>query len=137
MRAVLDANVVISALISPRGAPAAVLRAWRDGAFELVASEKLLAELHRALSDPKLSGYVSSEDAEEVIEWLRRWATIASDPPEQPSVRSPDPGDDYLLSLATAERAALVSGDGHLLSLSDELPIFSPARFLAFLEESE
>jgi len=45
LRAVLDPNVIISAALSPNGSPAAVLVAWLDGQFELVASQKLIEEL--------------------------------------------------------------------------------------------
>ena len=38
MRAVLDANVLISAILSPRGSPAGLLRAWQAGEFEPVHS---------------------------------------------------------------------------------------------------
>jgi predicted nucleic acid-binding protein len=48
---------------------------------------------------------------------------------------APTPGDDYLLALASSETAVLVSGDDYLLSLADELPIHSPASFLALLEQ--
>jgi len=50
VRAVLDPNVVISGAISPRGAPAEVLRSLARGEFELVASQGLLDELQRALA---------------------------------------------------------------------------------------
>ena len=48
-------------------------------------------------------------------------------------MRSADPGDDYLIALASAHRAALVSGDKHLLSLSSKIPVFSPRDFLELL----
>jgi predicted nucleic acid-binding protein len=51
------------------------------------------------------------------------WATLAADPKEQPSVRSPDPGNDHLIELAEDESAALVSGDDHLLRLEEDVPI--------------
>lgn len=54
MRAVLDPNVLVSAVLSPRGAPADVLRAWHDGRFELVVSPHLLDGLERVLAYPKL-----------------------------------------------------------------------------------
>lgn len=65
-----------------------------------------------------------------MLDWLRREASIVADPDRTPSFRSEDPGDDYLLALAESERAALVSGDGHLLALSDELPVLTPREFL-------
>ena len=138
MRAVLDADVIISALLSRSGSPAVVLRAWQDGQFELIVSPLLLAELERALAHPKLRGRIPAEEADAVVGWLRRAATIAPDPDKPPPVSSRDPGDDYLLALAAAENALLVSGDEHLLalegSLAGRLPIHSPAAFLGLLE---
>ncbi|MEA2470986.1 MAG: uncharacterized protein QOE38_1985 [Thermoleophilaceae bacterium] len=90
----------------------------------------MLAELERALAYPKLRKRVPSEDAACFVEWLRRSATVVDDPDVAPPVRSPDVGDDYLLALAAAARAALVTGDGHLLSLGTDLPIYPPASFL-------
>jgi predicted nucleic acid-binding protein len=46
-RAVFDPNVLIAALISPIGAPAALFLALTRGRFELIVSAHLLAELER------------------------------------------------------------------------------------------
>ena len=134
MRAVLDANVLISALLSRNGSPARVLRAWLDGAFELVVSSQLLSELERALTYPKLRGRVEPSEGGELVELLRRGAQLHDDPEDPPGIRSPDPGDDYLIALAETAQAVIVSGDGHLLGLAGRLPVFSPAEFLAELE---
>ncbi len=135
MRAVLDANVIISALLTPRGSPARVLRAWLDGAFDLVISSLLLAELERALAYPKLRARVDPAEAEELVELLRREAEMFEDPTDPPGVCSPDPGDDYLIALAIAAQAAIASGDGHLLGLARRLPVYSPVAFLSLLGE--
>ena len=50
IRAVLDVNVLVSALLSPRGAPARILDLWRDEAFVVVTSEAVLATLEQVLS---------------------------------------------------------------------------------------
>jgi putative PIN family toxin of toxin-antitoxin system len=134
--AVLDPNVIISGLISPNGTPAAVLRALDRGEFELIASRALLDELRRALGYPKLQAHISREDAVDVARWVSDTATIMSSPTATTSVRSADPGDDYLIALASAHRAALVSGDKHLLSLSNEIPVFSPRDFLDLLAKA-
>jgi predicted nucleic acid-binding protein len=60
-------------------------------------------------------------------------AILAPDPPD-PASRSADPGDDYLLALAESQQAVLVSGDSHLLDLSDALPIQTARAFLDALE---
>ncbi len=134
LRAVLDPNVVISALLSPEGAPARTLLAWQRGLFELIVSSALLAELERALAYPKLRSRIDRQAAAELIEWLTRNATIAEDPIDAPA-RSADSGDDYLIALAAAERAILVSGDKHLLALAEQLPILPPARFLELVND--
>jgi uncharacterized protein len=134
LRAVLDPNVIISALLTPAGTPAAIVRAWSTGAFELVASPLLLAELERALAYPKLRTRVHETEATAVVEWLGRSASIVPDPGEPAPRGSADPGDDYLIALAAHEHAALVSGDRHLLELATELPIYPPADFLALLD---
>jgi putative PIN family toxin of toxin-antitoxin system len=136
VRAVLDPNVIISALLSSNASPAQVVRAWQEGRFELVISSLLIDELERALAYPKLRKRVRSDEAARLVEWLRGSAEVADDPSTPASISSQDPGDDYLLALAESERAALVSGDEHLLVLGDEAPVFSPAGFLQLLDES-
>jgi putative PIN family toxin of toxin-antitoxin system len=130
VRAVLDPNVIVSALISPQGGPAKLLREWLAGGYDLVVSPLLLAELERVLGYPKLRERVSRAEGRELIELLRRGADMRTDPSHTPPVRSADPGDDYLIVLASASQAVLVSGDRHLLSLSDALPVYSPTQFL-------
>jgi len=133
VRAVLDPNVIISALLSPSGSPARVVKAWLEGGYELVVSPLLLAELERALAYPKLRARVTEAETKEVIELLRRGADLRDDPTGPPPVRSPDPGDDYLVALAAANQALIVSGDRHLLGLGDDMPVYTPAEFLSLV----
>jgi putative PIN family toxin of toxin-antitoxin system len=130
VRAVLDPNILISALLSPSGTPAGVLRAWIHGGFELVMSPRLLEELERALAYPKIRKRVASDEARSFCSWLRSAAEVVEDPGAPPSVRSRDPDDDYLIALAEQQRALLVSGDDHLLELADRIPVFTAAGFL-------
>ena len=135
MRAVLDPNILIAALLSRSGAPAQIISRWLAGAFELVVSEQLLDELERALAYPKLRRRIPTEDAAEFVSLLRLAAIVAPDP-EVGSHRSSDPGDDYLLALAENEHAVLVSGDHHLLQLDDNLPIQTARSFLDRLADA-
>jgi putative PIN family toxin of toxin-antitoxin system len=134
VRAVLDTNVVISAVLSPNGAPARVMQAWLGGGFELVASEMLLEELGRALRYSKLARRIDPDSASELVAIVRAGAVLIVDPAGSVPARSPDPGDDYLIALAVAARAVIVSGDNHLLSLRGEIPVYSPAEFLRLIE---
>jgi uncharacterized protein len=134
VRAVLDPNVLVASLLSRSGAPALIVSRWLAGEFELVVSDALLAELGRALAYPKIRERIAEDEALAFVELLRQTARLASDP-EAPARRSSDPGDDYLLALAEAGRAVLVSGDQHLLALAGELPIFTPRAFLDTLAQ--
>ena len=133
MRAVLDVNVLISALLSRTGTPARLLLAWQEGRFELIVSPALLAELGRALAYPKLRRLIPTSDAEAFVAWLSRSALLAGDPDGPAPIRCVDPGDDYLISLAADQHAVLVSSDGHLLALSGEFPIQTPAAYLSLV----
>jgi len=135
VRAVVDVNVLISAVLSAKGPSAQVLRASRDGQFELVVSEMLLAELERALAYPKLRKHIPSEKAAAYVNWVRDHGNVAADPVDPPQVASRDPNDDYLLALAIDRRAYLVTGDKDLLVLNDDFPIVTPKQFLTKLRE--
>lgn len=128
MRVLLDPNVLVSALISRSGTPAALIERWLAGEFDLVVCDTLLAETARTRASPKLRKRVESEDAEAFIELLRGIGEVVPDPSEAPPLRSADPADDYLLALAAREDVLLVTGDAHLLDLADRAPVLSPAQ---------
>jgi uncharacterized protein len=130
VRAVFDANVLVSALISRTGSPARLVERWLAGEFELVVCEALLVEVERALAYPKVRERVSPADAGEYVRVLRELAEVVADPSDVAPVRSRDAGDDYLLALAAREQAPLISGDAHVLELAGRAPVLTPRAFL-------
>jgi len=54
MRVVLDTNVLVSAALTPGGPAWRIVGLWREGAFTLVMSEWILAELERVLGSTKI-----------------------------------------------------------------------------------
>jgi putative PIN family toxin of toxin-antitoxin system len=130
-RAVLDPGVLVSALISPSGSPAKLIAAARKGDLELVTSPLLLAELESVLQREKFRRYVDLDAVRDFVDLVRRVSLHVSDPDGPAPLRSADPDDDYLIALAQAQNAILVSGDNHLLDLSDGAPILAPSDLLA------
>ena len=66
MRAAIDTNVWISALLNPSGAPAKVRKALEAGQFTLVTSEPLLGELRGVAARPRFArrfGLTAAETA--------------------------------------------------------------------------
>lgn len=135
MRVVLDSNILVSALLSPAGAPARLLARWLAGDCELIASNRLLEELGRVLVYPKLRARVDSEDAGAIpgaAAALGRELRGSA----RPASRSSDPGDDYLIALAADASAALASGDVRLLGLARSIPVYSAQGFLDLLDST-
>lgn len=135
MRAVLDPNVLISALISPAGTPGGLVDAWASEQFELVVSPALLGELRDVLSRPKFRRWVTEQAAAKYVAAFGSGASVVDDP-QRPLHLSPDPDDDYLIALArVAEADYLVSGDRHLTALIDPEPlVLTPAQFMAHID---
>ncbi len=133
-RAVLDPNVLVAAAIRPDGVPAACVRAFAEGRYELVVSPLLLAELRSVLRREKFRAFLTVEDGDRLVDAVARDATVVTDPATAPRV-SRDRGDDYLLALARAARVhVLVSGDADLLDLDlPDIRIEPPRQFLELL----
>lgn len=133
-RAVLDTNVLVAALISPGGGSARLLLELRSGAFELIVSPLLLAELREVLGRDKFRRYVTEGEADAFVELIRSEAVVRTDPVPSAEALSADPDDEYLIDLARdAEADALVTGDAHLLDLRAVIPAKTPAEFLEML----
>jgi putative PIN family toxin of toxin-antitoxin system len=141
MRIVLDANVLVSALISSKGAPAKIVAYWQEDKLEVAISPPILNELDRVLHYPKLQERyrVSEQRIRHFLHLLARQA-VAAAPSQQLTVIEVDPTDNrYLECALAAEAEVIVSGDRHLLALGEYegIQILSPAGFLAFLKLEE
>lgn len=121
-------------MLSSKGSPAGVLKAWRAGRFEVVVSPRLLAELRRALAYPKLSSRITEVQAGQLVTWVSQLGINVDDPEHHLAIHSHDPGDDYLIALAAAHNAALVSGDNHVLELKSKIPVYTSSDFLKLIE---
>jgi hypothetical protein len=136
MRAVLDTNVIVSAVLIRRGNERRILDAWRGGAFDLVLSPPLLEELGRVLSYPRIRDARWMTDAEvvELLEVLAAGGIVVEGRPDVSASR--DPSDDVFLAAAVEGRAEyLVTGDRDLLTLESyrRVSIVRPAAFITVL----
>jgi len=139
IRAALDLNVLVSALLSPRGAPARLLDLWRDEAFIAVTSETLLAALEQVLSRPTFAHKygLSSESIAALLQGLRRFALVTPGVYRVADV-APDAEDDAVLACAVEGNADyLVTGDKGLLSLDEYegVHIVTPTAFVKELTQ--
>jgi uncharacterized protein len=118
IRAVLDTNVVLSALLW-RGKPLELIEAAADGNIDLFTTDQLIGELAASLSKPRLSLQVAATGLSvqgHVANYLAIAALVEADA-SPPSI-SRDRDDDHVIAAAVAARASLVvTGDADLLVL--------------------
>ncbi len=135
MRVVLDANVLIGALISSGTPPDGLYRAWLRGEIELVTSAAQIAEIADVVSRPRLRKFIDPDEAADILDNIGSRALILDELPEVNL--SPDPGDNPILAAAIAGEADLiVSGDKkHMLTLGEieGIPIVTARAALARL----
>lgn len=137
IRAILDANVYVSAAITrnPDSAPARLLGAVVDARIEVLLCPILLTELTDTLRRPKLKRYLSDEQAAAFAADVELLVRNVADPSEPYPATSRDPDDDYLLALlAEHPGAVLCTGDGDLLELRNSRPIASPRELVDLLD---
>jgi len=117
MRVVLDTNILVSALLLETSLPGQLVTHWRQGRFTLLTAAPQLEELMRVTRYPKLRTRLKPTQAGRLVNDLRELAAVVDSLP--PVSVSPDPYDNYLLSIASGGTADyLVTGDKpHLLSL--------------------
>lgn len=135
LRVVVDPGVLIAGRLSGKGAPADIIRRWLDGELDIVVSPMLMKELNDVFHRPKFRRRLSIAEADTYVAFLREHATLVSDPPAEEG-HTPDPDDDYLVTLAKAVRAdALISGDRDLVSIVDLTPpVLTPRAMIDLLE---
>lgn len=139
IRAVLDANVIVSAILSPKGIPARILNAWRDEKFLLLISRAILDEICRVLQYPKIKmrHRWSEQKIQILLDDLSRLAILT---PGKLSLKiiADDPSDNRYVECAVEGHANyLVSGDDHLLKLGtyEEVLIATPRIFVDVMTE--
>jgi putative PIN family toxin of toxin-antitoxin system len=137
IRAVLDANVFVSALLSPKGLPSKILAVWRAERFHLVTSPAILEEIGRVLQYPKIAlrHRWPRERIRLFMEDLARLAILT--PGERTlDVIAEDPSDNRYLECAVEGDADYIgSGDQHLLQLVtyEKIRVLTPSEFLTVL----
>jgi uncharacterized protein len=134
LRAVLDANVYVSAAIRPEGPPGQILQRFlRDSAFELVLSPAIIEETLRAFAYPKVRKHLRADI--DVVVWFEAIVILADLSPGELALDgvSDDPDDDKYIAAAVEGRAAfVVTGDPDLLAIEEHagIRIVSPREFL-------
>jgi putative PIN family toxin of toxin-antitoxin system len=138
LRAVLDANVYVSAAIRPEGPPGQLLEAFvRHSSFELVMSPAIIDEVIETVKDPKVRRHFRAQI--DAPTWFETIAVLADVVPGEHDIFGVcrDPDDDKYLAAAVEGRATfVVTGDSDLLDIREHagIQVVTPRQFLDALE---
>lgn len=136
LRAVLDANVFVSAYVRPEGPPGQIVeRLLKDAAFEVVLSAAIVDEVLEALAYPKI--LKSARTKVEPGLWFEDVVVLAQFVTDHEiGGVSRDRDDDKYIAAAIEGRASfVVSGDPDLLDIKAHagIRIVNPRAFLDLL----
>jgi putative PIN family toxin of toxin-antitoxin system len=137
MRAVVDTNILVRAVIKPSGSVGPVVQRLRRRDYSLLISRATLDELVDVLNRPHLRAKYGINDP--VLRAVIRLVVLRSEmvSPQRRITVCRDPRDDMFLEVAVGGHAdVIVSGDEDLLSLDpfEGIPIVAPAHFLTMLD---
>ena len=135
IRAVLDANIFVSALIRPEGPPGQIFAELLEReAFRLILSIGIVDEVRRTLADPRVRRYVRLT-SREIEAWLASMQSVAEvvEGRHSVSVVASDPDDDkYFVAAVEGDADVVVSGDKHVLEVQqfERIRVLTPRAFL-------
>lgn len=131
MRAVLDTNVIVSGLLSPRGNARLVLAMAFARKFDLIVSAEVLAEYEPVIRRPRFR--FRPEEIDQALTQLRRVGELVK--PTNPVSESPDEADNRFLECAEAGSADyLVTGNtSHFPKKWGKTQVVTVRRFLELL----
>ena len=135
LRIAIDTNVIVSGILSRKGAPAQILIAWRERRFLLITSSAIIAEVGVVLQYPHIRKKypLSDDDVDHIISLLEHDALLVTGEAEVTGSIPDDPKDEMVLACAVdGEADAIVSGDHHLIDLENfrDIPIMTARQFL-------
>lgn len=139
-RVVIDTNVIVSGILSRKGAPAEVLNAWRERRFLLLSSSDIVAEVRTVMKYPRIRHKynISDDEIEQTISLLEHDALLVAGDSNVAGSVPDDPKDEMFLACALDGQAdVVVSGDHHVLDLGvfRDIPIINARQFLAQLKQ--
>ncbi len=139
LKAVLDTNLFISALLTAKGNPAKILNRWKAGSFDSVISLPILKEIRRVILYPKIRRRLNWIDVEinEFLLGLAQFGFMVSGESKIDLIKD-DPTDNKYLACALEGNADyIVTGDQHLLKVREYrgTKIISPKEFLDILKK--
>jgi predicted nucleic acid-binding protein len=137
IRAVFDANIIVSGLPAAAGPLAELFAKWRAGDFQIVMAEPLMTEVRTAWEKPYWRAHFPERlqpSAERLLRQYAEWTQITENITGIAAHRA----DDVILSIAVSAKVDyLVTGDKRFRSRKGyaDIRFCGPLEFLALLDQ--
>lgn len=130
MQAVIDTNVLVSALLTPGGVSARLILTMRGHALIPVVSQDILAEYTEVLNRVRFG--FAKESVASLLEDMKGMAQFVR-PQAASFPELPDTGDAPFIAAALAANCVVITGNSKHFPASTGVKILSPAEALALL----
>jgi len=128
MKVVLDTNILISALLSPYGAPAQVFDHVLNGSIVMCYDSRIMAEYREVLSRPKFK--FNPKSVSHILDFILQ--TGISIVPEPMNIDFQDPDDKVFYEVAVHVVGHLVTGN--IKHYPAQSIVITPVEFLELLK---
>lgn len=108
-RAVVDTNVLVSAVLTPAGPPGAVAQAIRHGLMQPMVCSEIIEEYLDVLHRPRLA--LPRREVDELVALFAAQAQWVRITPYLPALKLPDPGDWPFIAVAIAGNCPVITGN--------------------------
>lgn len=133
---VLDANVLVSGAVASAGAVAEVMDRWlRSDQFDVVVSERILADVDRALAEPYFARRLTAQARAAYVATVARTAFVVPIVSRIAGVAPDSDDDDVIAAASDGEAEYLVTGDGRLRAVGGygSVQFVTPREFMELL----
>lgn len=139
MRAVLDTNVLVSALLKKSSAPHKIYQFFKEQKFTLITSPTILDEIEEVISRDYIvkRTQMTSSEREEFIKEIIELSYVVPGIVLVKVIKD-DPDDDKFITCALEGKADyIVSGDKHLLDIKEYqgIKIVATRQFIEVLQK--
>ena len=139
-RIVIDTNILVRAILTPKGNPAKILKLVLEGKLNLIISLAILEETQQVLRYPRLVKLMQKNKItrKKVYDFLEKMSKVAVITPDKLEIDAipDDPADNKILACGLeGEADFIISGDHHLtdLKIFHGIKIVNPATFLKII----
>ncbi len=119
VKVVMDANIVVSAILSEYGQPAQIVDKFINGKIENYTSKEIILELEDVFKRKEITERSLKKDRKFVLKYYKKFS-ITIKPSKTYNAVKEDPKDNkYIDCAAEAKAEYIISGDKHLLNLKE------------------